>query len=589
MTKLMSKVAALALSSEGSQVLLNYLVMNNGSSGSSNYLLINNPLPDRASRQLMRLGLLSTTVLLTGLVGADAFAQEALTPAATSDAIALKLPKSAMPGQADLTEADLIKADLTKANLPAPNLPAPNLLESVLNSDDLEPAAIASADNEGAVLEPIADVSSVKTELFSTLRATQTQLVAQDANGASNRDDLPVLAPTEQSPPPLNNPNAVPVPDSPAPSANPATGLPAFDPYTSDPYGSAQQVPSLPPQTGPRYQPSLISPNTPISPTVLQPSFDNYHLGPGDSIFVSVQRYPDLSFQATLDLQGNIIVPIQGAVSFEGLTLPEAEDLLRGIYNQYVEIRNTRDVALTLVAQRGVEVTILGSVQRPGFYPLPDPTVATALLTAGGAMRTSDLRSIQVQRKVRRNGVMTEETVNVDLFTPLKEGSPLPDVRLEDGDVVVIPELDPSQLDEYDRFLVARSTLAQPVINVRFLNYAGGRSGVGTLNLNNGSTFVDAVSLLGVNPDNANLGDVALIRYDPETGRAVTVSLDAKGAIQGDITQNPPLEDSDVIVVGRNLIGRISFALQTVTRPFSDVFRFTNFLNDAVLDGTPFQ
>jgi len=345
------------------------------------------------------------------------------------------------------------------------------------------------------------------------------------------------------------------------------------------------QVPTLPPASPPRYEQPLVVPGTAVNPARLGPAFENYHLGPGDSIFVSVQRYPDLSFQATLDLQGNIVVPLQGTVPFEGLTLQEAEGRLRAVYNQYVVIRENRDVAITLVAQRGVEVTILGEVQRPGFYPLADPSVAAALLTAGGATRTSDLRSIQVQRQIRRDGVLVEETVDVDLFTPLKEGSPLPDVRLEDGDVVVIPELDPGQLDAYDSFLVARSTLAQPIINVRFLNYAGGRGGVGTLNLNNGSSFLDAITLLGVNPDNANLGDVALIRYDSETGRAVTVSIDAKSAILGDITQNPPLQDSDIVVVGRNLIGRISFALQTVTRPFRDAIGFSNFFDDFLNDG----
>ncbi len=377
------------------------------------------------------------------------------------------------------------------------------------------------------------------------------------------------------------------------PSEAPSEDVPAIAPPVADPNPAvpaaippgSNQVPSIPPTSEPRFEPTLVAPGTVINPSNLEPSFADYHLGPGDGIFVSVQRYPDLSFQATLDLEGNVIVPLQGAVPFEGLTLAEAEDLLRQIYNRYVVIRESRDVAITLVAQRGVEVTILGAVQRPGFYPLADPSVATALLTAGGATRTSDLRSIQVQRQLNRNGGVVERTVDVDLFTPLKEGSPLPDVRLEDGDVVVIPELDPTQLDDYDSYLVARSTLAQPIINVRFLNYAGGRGGVGTLNLNNGSAFLDAITLLGVNPDNANLGDVALIRFDPETGRAATVSIDAKAAILGDITQNPPLQDSDVIVVGRNLIGRITFALQTVTRPFRDVIGFSNFFDDFLDDG----
>lgn len=444
----------------------------------------------------------------------------------------------------------------------------------------VSPAPLVSSSRLDSLLEGVPDASRSGTDA----PAVDEPVIDEPAADTSE--------PSEPNAPSLP---ALDVPVDPVPVEPAAQGVPQVDSAGSDAVngavdadsavGAREQVPSLPPQTSPRYEDALITPNTAVTPGALSPAFDNYHLGPGDSIFVSVQRYPDLSFQATLDLQGNIVVPLQGAVPFEGLTLAEAEDRLRLVYNQYVVIREPRDVTLTLVAQRGVEVTVLGSVQRPGFYPLTDPSVATALLIAGGATRTSDLRAIQVQRQLTRNGQVFEETVNVDLFTPLKEGSPLPDVRLEDGDVVIIPELDPSQLDEYDRYLVARSTLAQPIINIRFLNYSGGRSRIGTLNLNNGSTFLDGISLLGVSPDTANLGDVALIRYDPETGRAVTVSLDAKSAIQGDITQDPPLEDSDVIVVGRNLVGRLSFALQTVTRPFRDVLGFTrffdNFLNDS--------
>ena len=384
---------------------------------------------------------------------------------------------------------------------------------------------------------------------------------------AQDNSDLPQLPP----PPPSIEQNQ--------PSSEDAPALPTDAQLSVPSSGSIERVPSLPPTSEPRFEPPLRTTDQLVRPATEEAVFNNYHLGPGDSIFVGVQRYPDLSFQATLDLEGNVVVPIQGVVNLEGLTLAQTRDAFRRIYGQYVRINPNdgyQDVSITLVGQRGVQVTILGEVQRPGFYPLSEPTVATALLTAGGAMRTSDLRNIQVQRQLPQG----EESVTIDLFTPLKEGRPLPDVRLEDGDVVVIPELDPSRMDGYDNVLVSRSTLAQPIINVRFLNYAGGRGGVGTLNLNNGSTFIDAISLLGVNPDNANLGDVALIRYDQETGRAVTLSVDAKSGIRGDITQDPPLQDSDVIVVGRNLIGRLSFALQTITRPFRDVFGFTNFIDD---------
>ncbi len=409
--------------------------------------------------------------------------------------------------------------------------------------------------------------------------AVGAELVSDRTAFAQDTEALPTLSAPEtngsdtlDAPPPVVSPDMLPVDRN--------------DTFNDDSDGAEFFTPTIPQPVTPTLPRGLSAPGTPVNPSDLSESFDGYYLGPGDSIFVSVQRYPELSFQATLDLRGNIVLPIEGAISLEGLTLEQARAEIRQRYDRYVTFTpgNDREVSLTLVAQRGVEVTVLGAVQRPGFYPLGNPTVATALLTAGGATRTSDLRTIQIQRRIPQGGGFVEARVNVDLFTPLKEGSPLPDVRLEDGDVMIVPELDPSEISNYDRYLVARSTLAQPIINIRFLNYAGGRGGLGTLNLNNGSTFLDAISLLGVNADAANLRDVAIIRYDPETGRAVTVSIDAKMAIRGDITQNPILEDSDVIVVGRNLIGRLSFALSTVTRPFRDVLGFTNFFNNFLDD-----
>ncbi|WP_228021530.1 polysaccharide biosynthesis/export family protein [Vasconcelosia minhoensis] len=191
---------------------------------------------------------------------------------------------------------------------------------------------------------------------------------------------LPSLPPAESSPEPVDQERD---PDA----ADPAEGdLGPDSPDSIEIAPAIEQVPTV--DLLPSLQDGFIL--TPerlqgvIEASPVEADFDSYRLGPGDSLFVSVQRFPDLSFQATLDLQGNVVVPIQGAVSLEGLTLSQAEQLIRNIYNQYVVIRQPQDVTLTLVAQRGVEVTILGEVERPGFYPLADPRVATALLTAGG-------------------------------------------------------------------------------------------------------------------------------------------------------------------------------------------------------------
>lgn len=325
------------------------------------------------------------------------------------------------------------------------------------------------------------------------------------------------------------------------------------------------------------------------TPEPVEDQFEQYRLGPGDGIFVSVQRFPDLSFQATLDQEGNVILPIEGAISLEGLTLSQARTTIWANYNQYVKLPTEQEVDLTLTAQRGVEVIMLGEIERPGLYPLTAPRVTAALLAAGGARSTADLREVRIQRRVlgRDNQMITLEKI-VDLYTPIRHGQPLPEERLENGDVVIVSRLDPAQAYDYDVNFVSRSTLAQPDILVRVVNYPAGN--VNGLRVPNGSTFVDALvgnrgggGSVGLPLTRANLRSVALIRFDPEQGETVVTKLNAKDAIYGDPTQNPPLRENDVIVVGRNFINRITFAIDTLTQPFQDVLSFVLFF-DGIFD-----
>ncbi|MCY7286504.1 MAG: polysaccharide export protein, partial [Cyanobacteria bacterium CAN_BIN43] len=124
-------------------------------------------------------------------------------------------------------------------------------------------------------------------------------------------------------------------------------------------------------------------------------NFEIYRLGPGDSVYVNVLRFPDLSFQGTLDQQGNVIVPLTGALSFQGLTVEQAREQIRTKLDHYIV---NPQVDVILIAQRPVQVTIAGEVVKPGFYPLQAPQLATALLTAGGTTGLADLRSVRIRR-----------------------------------------------------------------------------------------------------------------------------------------------------------------------------------------------
>ncbi len=308
----------------------------------------------------------------------------------------------------------------------------------------------------------------------------------------------------------------------------------------------------------------------PISNPIVQPPFDLYRLGAGDTVSIVVQRFPDLNFQATIDQEGSITAPLLGKISLQGLTINQAQERVRQGVNRFVI---DPIVFLALTNQRPVLVTITGEIARPGLYPLQTPRTSAALLLAGGATAMADLRSIQVKRSLRDGTVLEEK---LDLVTPLKNGSALPDLRLQDGDVLVVPKLE--TIGDYDPSLVARSTLVKPQITVRFLSYAS--NGLGNVTLPNGSTFLDALTAAKPNPDSANLRRIALIRFDPVQKKAVSRDIDARKILSGDMSQNIMLEDNDVIVVGRNLVGKITYALNTVTQPFRDVLGFLLFFKE---------
>ncbi len=407
-------------------------------------------------------------------------------------------------------------------------------------------------------------------------------------------------------------------------------------PFPEQPSGQTPSSPSateavpgsLNNEVSPQLNRYLLGPGDSLSVVIQRPP-GPYRLGAGDSISVVVQRFPDLSFQALINPEGNIIVPLINTVSLQGLTLDEAQAKIRSLLNRYVvepivvlslvgqrpdlsfqavvnpegnilvpqvgtlslqglSVEEAQEkirlalsrvvtdpiVVASLASPRPVQVTISGEVFRPGIYPITSvtPRVADALLTSGGTTINADLRQVQVRRRLLDGTVIAQ---TVDLYTALQNGSALPNLRLQDGDAIIVPRREIGTDNGYDRNLIARSTLAIPQIRIRVLNYAAG--GIANQMLPNGSTFIDALG--GINLDTANIRDIALVRFDPERGQAVTQRLDAKKALGGDMSQNVPLQDNDVIVVGRNLIGRITNALNTITQPFFNVQSFIRFFD----------
>ncbi len=305
--------------------------------------------------------------------------------------------------------------------------------------------------------------------------------------------------------------------------------------------------------------------------------FDVYRLDTGDGVSISVPRFPEFSTVATLDAEGNVIMPILGRVPLVGLTTSEVEAKIAYELGQRF-LREQPEVLVTLTLSRPAQITILGEIFRPGFYNFQAGTPLNAVLqTAGGTTQEADLRSVMLRRTLVDGTVLEQK---IDLYTPLLTGQQIPSVFLQGGDTIIVSRIKVGEDRDYDRNLVARSSLPQQTITVRVIIPSATGTALRNLSLRNGSTFIDVVASLPVAEPILVREEVTLLRFDPETRKIASQRLHTKDVAKGDMTQNILLQDDDVIVVSRTLLGKIFNAINALTQPIRTFFGYRRFFDD---------
>ncbi|HVY84694.1 MAG TPA: polysaccharide biosynthesis/export family protein [Caulobacterales bacterium] len=141
---------------------------------------------------------------------------------------------------------------------------------------------------------------------------------------------------------------------------------------------------------------------------------DNYHLGAGDQLRVTVFGEPDLTGNYTVGSQGSISYPLVGEVEAGGLTIPEFTDRLRTALQTYIRQPN---VSVEVANYR--PFFILGEVQRPGTYPYSaNLTVQNAVATAGGFT----YRANRGRVFIRHANESQERSIRLTSSTPVLPG-----------------------------------------------------------------------------------------------------------------------------------------------------------------------
>ena len=132
--------------------------------------------------------------------------------------------------------------------------------------------------------------------------------------------------------------------------------------------------------------------------TMVPPDFASLKLAPGFLISLSVLDDPDFDGQFRIDQQGDLALPIIGAVHVSDKTATEARQAIEQKLRAG-QILIDPQVNLTVVEYTAPEVTIIGEVAAPGRYPLLAPRSLTDVLALAGGLTAAAGNEIEVTQE----------------------------------------------------------------------------------------------------------------------------------------------------------------------------------------------
>lgn len=161
---------------------------------------------------------------------------------------------------------------------------------------------------------------------------------------------------------------------------------------------------------------------------------DNYVLGPGDEIVVSLRGQENAEYRATVDRDGTVALPRMYPLSASGRTLGDfRRELVTAIHRTYISTEGFVSVGQV----RQINVLVSGEVNSPGTRILTGlSTALDAILVSGGIKKSGSLRNIRV--------LHAGHLIPLDLYSVLTGRAQSAQVALSDGDKIIVPPMGPA-------------------------------------------------------------------------------------------------------------------------------------------------
>jgi len=162
----------------------------------------------------------------------------------------------------------------------------------------------------------------------------------------------------------------------------------------------------------------------------------DYVVGEGDILKITVYDHPDLSVTTRVEGEGTILFPLIGQVKIAGLTLPQVSQKLAALLADGYVV--SPQVSVFIEEFRSQKATIMGQVNKPGLYELKGYTSFLELLSKAGDLTKDAGDKAIIKRKADSSPEKKQKIIVIDLRRLIAMGDTSLDTQVMDGDSIYI-------------------------------------------------------------------------------------------------------------------------------------------------------
>lgn len=231
-------------------------------------------------------------------------------------------------------------------------------------------------------------------------------------------------------------------------------------------------------------------------------SAEEYLIGEGDLLKITVYDNPDLTTDARVGGDGKITLPLIGEIPVNGMTTADTQKKIAAMFANGYIIKP--QVTVFISEFKSKKVTTLGEFTRPGLIELRGNSTLMEVISNAGGITTNAAETLLIKRKIpKSDGAAEELTITVDLIKLLEKGDVSTNIMVRDGDSIYVPR-------------------------AAFVYVSGEVKTPGVYKITKGLTVLRCITLAGGFTQRASEGSISIVRKSEEGERSISVSMESQ-------------------------------------------------------------